>query len=993
MSAANTSGGETFARPPKTALAVVCLVGVALVLVGHAWVYDFISDDAFIIARYARNVVDGHGWVYNVGERVEGYTSFLWVGLTAALGAVGVEFVRAVRGLSLVGGLGCILVMWLASPLSGVDRRRPLSCLGPLLFAGTGAAACWSLGGLEACGYATLILVSVWLAAGPSGDVKRMALAGVTCGLCALMRPEGVLVTVALVAWLVLVRRHNTARNPVALLIPAGVIVGAHLIWRHAYYGDWLPNTFYAKVGANIEQAQRGLEYVLGFAAHNGGLLLWLGPFVAVWLYRARPFARALSLVGLLLVAGVVAVGGDGLPMYRFMVPVIALWAMLVQGLVADALDYWRSVRDTRPGWRSYVALVLGAALLIAPLATNQPDAAQYRLYATQQNIEVPRWTAAGEWLAKNAPPDASIACVPIGAVGYYSGLRVYDMLGLTDRHIARRPAPLGEGWAGHEKHDGPYILSREPTYLLLGNILVIEQQMPLTHPQFCRPPFPAIRQREDDIFTPGALSAYESRVVELPGPLYFHFFQRRSLSLASAVRAPDRSTPPPSERPARPASERPKPAAADGPNVLLLVVDTLRCDHVGCYGSSRDTTPNVDALAADALRFTKAYATAPWTIPSVGSMLTGLYPSSTRGPGTWSPLPSERITLAEILKGQGYGTAGVVSHFLVGSRLNFQQGFDVFLQQHARGDDYVSTEGVTLQAISTLRNFATNKQTFFLFVHYFDPHYSYRAHPEYGFAAPSAGRLDGTQSIHELRDMLPDMTEEETGYLRDLYDEEIRYTDAGIGRLLDTLRELELYDDTIIVLVADHGEEFAERGWLGHTRTLYDELMRIPLIIHLPESRGAGRVVEALVSLVSLPATVLELAGVDQSGLHFQGDSFAGLIERDDAAASATIFMEAEFASRLPDDVGKETHKKAIIWGRYKLIHDQMKGTLELYDLADDPAETTDLSGDRQELVKQLRPILQQRIALARQEKTDAQEVDLTEEELDRLRELGYIE
>ena len=102
---------------------------------------------------------------------------------------------------------------------------------------------------------------------------------------------------------------------------------------------------------------------------------------------------------------------------------------------------------------------------------------------------------------------------------------------------------------------------------------------------------------------------------------------------------------------------------------------------------------------------------------------------------------------------------------------------------------------------------------------------------------------------------------------------------------------------------------------------------------------------------------------------------------------------MEAEFASRLPDDVGKETHKKAIIWGRYKLIHDQMKGTLELYDLADDPAETTDLSGDRQELVKQLRPILQQRIALARQEKTDAQEVDLTEEELDRLRELGYIE
>jgi hypothetical protein len=192
----------------------------------------------------------------------------------------------------------------------------------------------------------------------------------------------------------------------------------------------------------------------------------------------------------------------------------------------------------------------LAAALLIVPLADNQPDATQYRLYAAQQSIEVPCWTAAGKWLAKNALPDASLACVPIGAVGYYSGLHVYDTLGLTDRHIARRVAPLGKGWAGHEKHDGPYILSREPTYLLLGNILVTQQRIRLNHPQFCRPPFPAIRRREDDIFVPGSLAAYERRVVELPGPLYFHFLQRKSPSSPSAVRGADQRSSPASPDP-----------------------------------------------------------------------------------------------------------------------------------------------------------------------------------------------------------------------------------------------------------------------------------------------------------------------------------------------------------------------------------------------------------------------------------------------------------
>jgi hypothetical protein len=130
--------------------------------------------------------------------------------------------------------------------------------------------------------------------------------------------------------------------------------------------------------------------------------------------------------------------------------------------------------------------------------------------------------------LANNAAPDASIACVPIGAVGYYSRLRLYDMMGLTDRHIARKRVPLGAGFPGHEKHDGPYILSRKPTYLLLGNIAVRKRRMSVTHERFCRPAIPGIRVREDDIFVPELLEEYEPQVVDLPGGLYFHFLQRR---------------------------------------------------------------------------------------------------------------------------------------------------------------------------------------------------------------------------------------------------------------------------------------------------------------------------------------------------------------------------------------------------------------------------------------------------------------------------------
>ncbi|MBW2421989.1 MAG: sulfatase, partial [Deltaproteobacteria bacterium] len=255
--------------------------------------------------------------------------------------------------------------------------------------------------------------------------------------------------------------------------------------------------------------------------------------------------------------------------------------------------------------------------------------------------------------------------------------------------------------------------------------------------------------------------------------------------------------------------------------NVLFIVVDTLRWDHVGVYGAARATTPAIDALAADSVRFERAYSTAPWTIPSVASMLTGLYPHAHGAMHFRSQLPPSVDTLAEILSAQGYATAASVSHTVLNRLRRFGQGFDRYLDSEAQGHKHLSTPGVTDQAIAFLKGFEKQDRPFFLFIHYFDPHYAFRHHPQLGFTNPPVERLTGSESITRLREMLPEMTRAELDFILALYDEEIRFTDGGIGRVLDALRELGLDDETLVVFTADHGEEFGERGWLGHTTTL----------------------------------------------------------------------------------------------------------------------------------------------------------------------------
>lgn len=429
-------------------------------------------------------------------------------------------------------------------------------------------------------------------------------------------------------------------------------------------------------------------------------------------------------------------------------------------------------------------------------------------------------------------------------------------------------------------------------------------------------------------------------------------------------------------------------------PNLLLIVVDTLRRDYLGCYGQARDTSPSIDALAEQSVVFERAYATAPWTQPSVASLLTGRYPSSHGVDKLFEALPASAMTLAEVLGCSGYATAAVVSHFLIGPRFGFDQGFERFQLTDAKGANEVSTPEVVANATEALRALAEQERPFFLLVHLFDPHHRYLRHEGADFAPRSAGRLRGTENINQLRQLRPPPGVKEVRFIRDLYAGEVRFSDAGIGEILAALDRLPRGKETLVVLTADHGEELFDRNWLGHTRTLYDELIHVPLMIRLLDGEGAGERVDPPVSLVALAPTLLELLGVDAPNGRYQGRSFARVL-RGGHGEDEAVYSEVDFATRrpVPGEISKEVRRRALVRGNLKLIEDQFSGALELYDLGRDPRERENLAARDPAATRALLETLERRSIAAKRDVETPGSVAPTAEDSALLRELGYAD
>jgi len=414
-------------------------------------------------------------------------------------------------------------------------------------------------------------------------------------------------------------------------------------------------------------------------------------------------------------------------------------------------------------------------------------------------------------------------------------------------------------------------------------------------------------------------------------------------------------------------------------PNVLLIVVDTLRNDHLGCYGYSRNTSPNVDRLARDSVRYDRAISQAPWTAPSVASLLTSQYPGVLGIEDEASILEDDWVVLPEVLREHGYTTAGVVSHIYCSSRWNFDQGFDTFDESNIAGHNDSTSADVTYEALSFLDN--RTEAPFFLFLHYFDPHDTYLEHRQFLFPSDEEyrGPVREALTADRLRTLPEDLQPEDIAEIVRRYDSEIAFTDHHIGKVLDRLRDLDLYDDTLIVFTADHGEEFREHGNFRHGYTLYDELINVPLIIKYPD-RG-GEVVDDTVALLDVYPTILDVAGISVEH-ELQGVSLDGSTLENSPAR--TVFSETSRRNRL---------LRAALTGRHKLILDLHTSEFEFYDLVADTGEQNSLDDEDPHSYVSLHESLQtwlNETSLARRE---GARIDLTPEEQERLRSLGYLE
>ena len=391
------------------------------------------------------------------------------------------------------------------------------------------------------------------------------------------------------------------------------------------------------------------------------------------------------------------------------------------------------------------------------------------------------------------------------------------------------------------------------------------------------------------------------------------------------------------------------------GPTPLVVIlIDTLRADRLGSYGYDRPTTPHLDAFADAAVRFERCLAQSTWT-PSTASLLTGLYPSRHGATSPFLALDASHETLAELLRAQGYATAAIGSNPHIFGGTGFQQGFDTFVSPPVTDEKlgYVRAEELVDAALAWL-DAAPADQPTFLYLHLFDPHAPY-APPEPYRARFDRGERGAKDAWYMLRRGVhpEDLSAADRAHFADLYDGEVAYADAQVGRLLAALD----LDETAVVVVSDHGEELFDHGGWSHTPTLYDELVRVPLLVSFPSLRAAGRggtVVTELVQQVDLWPTLL-----DQLGLPARAE----LPGRSLLATALGAGTPHDHGVSEVSELGR--YKKAVVGGEMKYIRTWAPAEgEELFDLARDPRETENVVADRSAEAQALRRLLDAHVA-----------------------------
>ncbi len=375
----------------------------------------------------------------------------------------------------------------------------------------------------------------------------------------------------------------------------------------------------------------------------------------------------------------------------------------------------------------------------------------------------------------------------------------------------------------------------------------------------------------------------------------------------------------PAGEEPAAPVEDA---APAPPRGVLFIVVDTLRADHVGAFGSDMGLTPNLDALASDALVFTNTVATSSWTRPSVASMFTGQYPTSLDVLTKQDMLSPDVETLAERLGAAGLRCLAVSTNGNAGRSFGFDQGFEQFISRLPKvgyPDDFpvVAADQVTGKALELVDGLGAD-EPFFLFLHYFDPHDPYLEHPGLLDTPEPPGRFNGSRKDLDELDHLPlaERTADDVARVRWLYQGEVRYCDLWLGTLFDGLRERGLLDELLVVVTADHGEGLYDHGMRAHGTDLYEEQLRVPLVVRFPrDGAPAPTTVESFASLVDITPTILGAYGLPQPE-HARGRDLGA------AAREGRLEVRGSFAYAEMDFTGIDL--ESITDGSAKIVRNR---------------------------------------------------------------------
>jgi arylsulfatase A-like enzyme len=441
------------------------------------------------------------------------------------------------------------------------------------------------------------------------------------------------------------------------------------------------------------------------------------------------------------------------------------------------------------------------------------------------------------------------------------------------------------------------------------------------------------------------------------------------------------------------------KPQIPQG--IILISLDTLRADHLGAYGYHRDTSPSIDVLAKESVVFENAVVQSPWTLPSHMSIMTSLYPSfhGLTDKDTFLPLSDEYVTLAELLQKGGFKTGAFTDGGFVSAKFGFGRGFDTYYDQ---GGGIKTILPEAKKWLGLLKS-----EPFFLFIHCYDIHSPYNPPPPYNTMfhdLPYTGNvIPSNKMLTNLLNNKVDINSDDVNHIIAFYDGGIRYTDAIIGEFLSYLKSIDLYNQSLIIVTSDHGEEFYEHGSILHWQLYFKPDLHVPLIMHIPGFSKRKIRINELVRSIDLLPTIVDIAGLPKHD-QAQGRSLLPLIRKKESLLTRVLLNISDLFKKEDTISFAETkyykHRKLenpfksiIANDGYHMVYDQISDSIKLFNLTLDPDGKNNIAKDHSDVTQRLLSQWEKFFSAKKETSQRSQIVSLDKQTLKQLEALGYVD